>query len=257
MNLGMLVVDLVFLLFFVLFSYCADRVVDDEPVAAIAIPARQGGAGGGLTIDRVLDAIVTVRSEAQVLPPASGPPGESPAPPQPLCLPNAVPAPAVDVGVEEPAAVQRAEAASMARSGAASAFSGAPKGALEGNEALEGKDAPDLDAPPVCSICQEPLFDPSAGDGVFRYTERTDARYTERTDARYTERAEAGRHAPVSQRVDAPRRPVKRILACGHHFHARCIIPWVLTYNNSCPLCRARAVPAPKSKASPTPPALR
>ena len=32
-----------------------------------------------------------------------------------------------------------------------------------------------------------------------------------------------------------------RILACTHSFHKKCIDPWILQQNNTCPLCRAKA----------------
>lgn len=29
-----------------------------------------------------------------------------------------------------------------------------------------------------------------------------------------------------------------RVLFCGHEFHLKCIDPWLLNHNNSCPMCR-------------------
>jgi hypothetical protein len=45
---------------------------------------------------------------------------------------------------------------------------------------------------------------------------------------------------------------VKEIKACGHRFHAKCLLPWLLERKNTCPLCRCTAVIiTPKSKSAP------
>ena len=111
------------------------------------------------------------------------------------------------------------------------------------NFANESHEHSDIEAPlyeersfseGVLNLDGESAGNGSFNDGVLNLDEHQGESST-------TAEKESGEESCPICFVDYEEATELRILACTHSFHKKCIDPWILQQNNTCPLCRAKA----------------